>query len=134
MIPGSRRFGAALSALLIAHPDLSLIIASNGPDGIAAAAAVKAANLEGKVKVIVFDAVPPGVAALKEGVVTALIAQAPFLMGAAQVQALVDYVHEGHTGPVPVSTELEGIPLRLLTKDNVDDPENDPYIYKASCE
>lgn len=125
---------SALSAVLVANPDLKIIVASNGPDGIAAAAAVKAAGLAGQVTVIIFDAIPPGVGALKEGVVTALIAQAPFAMGAAQVDALVDYIKGGHTGAVPVSTELEGIPLRLLTKDNVDDPANADYVYKASCD
>jgi ribose transport system substrate-binding protein len=124
---------AAVSAALIANPDLALIVASNGPDGVGAAAAVKAAGLEGKVTLIAFDAVPPEVAALKEGVITALIAQAAGGIGAAQVETLVEYIKGGHTGAVPVSTDFVGIPQKLLTKDTVDAPENAGYVYKSEC-
>lgn len=125
---------SSVSAALIANPDLKLIIASNGPDAIGAAAAVKAAGLVGKVQIVAFDAVPPEVEALKEGTITALIAQSPLQIGAQSVAALVDYVKAGHDGAVPVSSELVGIPQRLLTAETVDDPANADYVYKATCE
>lgn len=124
----------SVSAALIANPDLKLIIASNGPDGIGAAAAVKAAGMVGEVTIIAFDAVPPEIAALKEGVITALIAQSPAQIGATSVEALVDYINEGNSGAVPASDNFVGIPQRLLTVDNVDDPANAEYIYKPECE
>jgi len=122
-----------VSSWLIAHPDLKVILASNGPDGIGAAAAVKDAGLSGKVTVIAFDSVPPEVEALKEGTITALIAQPAYEVGAAQVNALVDYLESGETGSVPVATELQGIPQRLLTADNIDDPANADFIYITEC-
>jgi len=122
-----------VEAWLVAHPDLKVIVASNGPDGIGAAAAVKNAELSGQITVIAFDAVPPEVEALKEGTITALIAQPAFDIGAAQLNALLDYLESGKTGPVPATTELEGIPQRLLTADNADDPANVDYIYVTEC-
>ncbi|MEZ5767220.1 MAG: substrate-binding domain-containing protein [Paracoccaceae bacterium] len=125
---------SAVSAALIANPDLKLIVASNGPDGIGAAAAVKAAGLAGQVTVVAFDAVPPEIDGLKEGVITALIAQSPAQIGAESVQAIVDYLQAGNTGAVPASDEFVGIPQRLLTADNVDDAANADYIYKPQCD
>jgi ribose transport system substrate-binding protein len=124
---------SSVTASLIANPDLKVIIASNGPDGVGAAAAVKAAGLVGQVTIIAFDSVPPEIDALKDGTITALIAQSPAQIGAASIQALVDYIKAGHSGPVPVSSDFVGIPQRLLTKATVDDPANADYVYKAKC-
>jgi ribose transport system substrate-binding protein len=124
---------AALSAAMIANPDLKLIVASNGPDGIAAASAVKAAGKVGQVLIVAFDAVPPEVDSLKEGTITALVAQSPAQIGASSVQVMVDYLKSGASGAVPVSTDMIGIPQRLLTKENVGDPANADYIYKPEC-
>jgi hypothetical protein len=51
------------------------------------------------------------------------------------VSTLVDYLkkHPGG-GPVPASSDAVDVPQRLLTKDNVEDPDNAGYIYKASCQ
>jgi ribose transport system substrate-binding protein len=124
---------SGVQAALVANPDLTLVIASNGPDAIGAAAALKATGMAGKVTLVAFDAVPPQVAALKEGTITALIAQSPAQIGAVTVQRIVDYLKSGATGPVPVSTDFIGIPQRLLTPANVDDPVNADYIYKPEC-
>jgi ribose transport system substrate-binding protein len=118
---------------LIAHPDLKVIVASNGPDGVGAAAAIKNAGLAGKVALIAFDAVPPEVDGLRDGTITALIAQPAKAIGAAQLGALVDYLEAGNTGPVPVATELQGISQQLLTPGNIDNPENSDYIYVTEC-
>jgi ribose transport system substrate-binding protein len=125
---------SAVSSLLIAHPDLKVIVAADGPDGTAAAAAVKSANKVGKVTVISLDATPPQVAALKSGVITGLVAQAPAQIGAQQVKTLVDYIKANPGGgAVTASSDLVGVPQKLLTKDNVDSPENSDWVYKTSC-
>lgn len=125
---------SGVAAALIANPDLRVIIASNGPDGVGAAAAVKAAGLAGQVTIIAFDAVPPQVEALREGTITALIAQPAAEIGAASVEALVDYLRGGHSGPVPVSSEVQGLPQHLLTQANIDSPEAARLVYRPSCE
>lgn len=122
-----------VSSWLIAHPDLKVIVASNGPDGIGAAAALKAAGKADEVTLIAFDAVPPEVEALREGTIKALIAQPAKAIGAAQLGAIVDHLQSGSSGPVPAATEIVGIPQKLLTASNIDDPANADYIYVTEC-
>ena len=64
-----------LASDILAHPDLKLIIASTGPEGQGAAAAVDQAGKKGKIKVLAFDAVPAELAALKNGTISALASQ-----------------------------------------------------------
>ena len=124
-----------IGATILAHPDLKVIIASSGPGGQAAAAAVKQAGLSGQITVIGFDAVPAEIAALKDGTISFLGAQGPGEVAAAQVRALVDYIKaHPEAGPVEPSHETEYLPLGLLTKDNVDDPSMVNYIYSSKCE
>jgi len=122
-----------VASTIIANKDLKLIIAATGPDAVGAAAAVKQAGKQGDIAVIAFDAVPPEVAALKEGTIDVLIAQNPFAIGREQVSALVDYLEGDATGPVPTTAEPLGISSKVLTAATVDDPENSDYVYKASC-
>jgi ribose transport system substrate-binding protein len=124
-----------IGATILAHPDLKVIIASSGPGGQAAAAAVKQAGLSGKIMVIGFDAVPAEIAALKDGTITFLGAQGPGEVAAAQVRALVDYIKaHPEAAAVTPSHKAEYLPLGLLTKDNVDDPSMVNYIYSSKCE
>jgi len=122
-----------VSSLIIAHPDLKLIIAADGPDGVAAAAAVKQAGKVGKIAVIAFDAVPNEVQALKAGQITALIAQDPYKIGADSVKAIVDYLNSHKSGGAVKPAGSATIANQLLTKKTVDDPSNAKYLYKATC-
>jgi ribose transport system substrate-binding protein len=123
-----------IGATLLAHPDLKVIIASSGPGGQAAAAAVKQAGLSGKIMVIGFDAVPAEIAALKDGTITFLGAQGPGEVAAAQVRALVDYIKANPDGGAVTPThKTDYLPLGLLTKDNVGDPKMVNYIYSSKC-
>lgn len=123
-----------VSALLIAHPDLRVIVAADGPDGQATAAAVKAAGKSGQVKVVALDATPAEVSAMKQGLITALVAQSPTQIGEQSVKTLVDYI-KAHPagGQVPASSDVVGVPERLLTKDNVGDAANSDWVYTANC-
>ncbi|WP_306209213.1 sugar ABC transporter substrate-binding protein [Actinoplanes sp. RD1] len=125
---------STVSSLLIAHPDLKVIVAADGPDGQATAAAVKQAGKSGKVAVIALDAVPAEVDALKAGTITALVAQAPAKIGQQQVKVLVDYLQKNPGGgQISASSDLVGVPQKLLTKDNVDDPALGDWVYKSRC-
>jgi ribose transport system substrate-binding protein len=125
---------SAVSSLLIAHPDLKVIVAADGPDGQAAAAAVQEARKAGQVTVIALDATPAEVAALKAGAITALVAQSPLQIGEQQVKTLVDYIRaHPKGGAVPVSSSLIGVPQHLLTRSNINSPSSSAWIYKSSC-
>jgi ribose transport system substrate-binding protein len=125
---------SAIATDLIAHPDLKVIVAADGPDGQAAAAAVQQAGKSGKVTVIALDATPAEVAALKAGTITGLVAQSPLQIGEQQVKTLVDYI-QAHPkgGAVPVSSSSVNVPQHLLTQSNINDPASSAWIYKSSC-
>lgn len=122
-----------VKSLLLAHPDLKLIIAGDGPDALGAASALKAAGKAGKVTLVGFDAIPNELAALKDGTIQYLVAQAPLELGRMQVDALVQYL-KSHEAGGPVSTAgEEAVPNGLLTKDTLNNPANGDFVYKAAC-
>lgn len=122
------------SSLLLANPNLKVIVAADGPDGQGVAAAVEAAHKQGSVTVIALDATPAEVAALKAGAITALVAQSPIQIGEDQVKALVDYV-KAHPkgGAVPANVATVSVPQHLLTKSNIDSPTDSSWVYESSC-
>lgn len=122
-----------LGSVLLANPDLKLVIAADGPDAQGAVSAIKAAGKAGKVTLVAFDAIPTEVAALKDGVITDLIAQSPFQIGRDSIKALVDYLKAHPGAGAVVNAGSETVPNQLLTKATVDSPANADYIYKASC-
>jgi ribose transport system substrate-binding protein len=122
-----------VSALILAHPDLKLVIAADGPDAVGAAAAIKQAGKQGKITLVGFDAIPAEVAALKNGAITALIAQGPFTIGRDQVDALVDYLKAHPNGGAVQPSGDQTVANALLTKDNIDDPASADYVYTANC-
>jgi ribose transport system substrate-binding protein len=125
---------ASVSSDLVANPDLKVIVAADGPDGQAAAAAVQAADKAGKVTVIALDATPAEVAALKAGTIKALVAQSPLQIGEQQVLALVAYI-KAHPdgGPVSVAPTQVTVPQHLLTQSNINDPASSAWIYQSAC-
>jgi len=123
----------SVSSLILAHKDLKLIIAADGPDAQGAAAAVKQAGKAGKITLVAFDAIPPEVDALKQGLITHLIAQSPFQIGRESVRALVDYLKRNPNGGAVSPSPEKPVANRLLTKDTIDDPANADYVYKANC-
>jgi ribose transport system substrate-binding protein len=123
-----------LTSLMLANPDLKLVIAAAGPEGFGAASALDKAGKVGQIGLIAFDAVPPEVDALKAGTIQALIAQNPIEIGRQQVGSVVDYLTANPGGgAVPTTAEPIGIPNQLLTAKNLDDPANADYIYKGAC-
>jgi ABC-type sugar transport system substrate-binding protein len=123
------------SAMIIAHPDLVAIYAISGPEGEGAASAVKQAGKSGQIKVYAYDASPGEVEALKNGDIEALISQPAGNEGAESVRQLITYLKQGTSGPVEVgSPQNIDLPLMVLTKDNVDSAEAQPYLYKTECD
>ena len=124
-----------VSSLLLANPDLKVIYAISGPEGSGAAAAVAQAGKSDTVSVFSYDATPDIVAALKTGTIDGLFAQAPFLMGKATVDAMLDYL-KAHPRKQPVKPAKPlniVVATKVLTRANVNTPAAQPFLYKASC-
>jgi ribose transport system substrate-binding protein len=103
--------------MLTSVPDLAGIFAANEPAVVGAANVLKQRNLAGKVKLVGFDASDAEVAALKEGVVQALVVQNPFKMGFEGVRLAVQAI-KGEKIPERVDTGVT-----IVTKENLNDPE-----------
>jgi ribose transport system substrate-binding protein len=116
-----------VNAELAKTPDLAGIFATNLNSATGAGSALQQARALGKVKMIGFDAGPAQVQQLRDGVVQALIAQLPGDIGAQGVEQAVAAVRgEEVTAEIPTGSTI-------VTKDNVDDPEVQAVLYKASC-
>ncbi|TWH18784.1 substrate-binding domain-containing protein [Prauserella rugosa] len=103
--------------ILTANPDLDGIYAGNEPSMLGAAEAVRQAGKAGKIKIVGWDTAEGQIDALREGVVSGLIAQNPFAMGYQGVQATVDKIR-GRGEQRATDTGAT-----IITKDNLDDPD-----------
>ena len=108
---------AVTENVLTAWPELDGIFAANESGAIGAAQALIARNLQGKVKLVAFDAAPNEIEGLNSGVIQALIVQNPFAIGYRGVKTAVDAL-AGKDVPPRIDTGIV-----VVTKDNLDDPE-----------
>ncbi|NLV42778.1 MAG: ABC transporter substrate-binding protein [Candidatus Hydrogenedentes bacterium] len=102
--------------MITAFPNLGGIFAANEPAAIGAAQALRGLGKAGAVKLVSFDASAEQIAALKEGVIQALVVQNPFKMGYEGVKAVISAV-KGQEVPKVIDTGVT-----IVTKDNVDTP------------
>jgi inositol transport system substrate-binding protein len=98
-------------------PDV--IVAANDDMILGAMEAVKAHNLNGKVALIGFDALPEALARVKDGSLTATVEQFPGLQSSKAVDKLVAFLKDG-TKPDP---KVELLTPITITKDNLDKAE-----------
>lgn len=103
----------AAQNMITANPDLVLIFASNDNMALGAYRAVKESGKD--IKVIGYDAIGDALASVKNGELSATIAQFPAEMGIQGVDASINLL-KGGTMPDETFTET-----RLITKDNVDE-------------
>lgn len=82
----------AAEDLLQAHPDLDGIFAINDPSALGAVAALEKANRLARVKVVGFDGMPEGKAAIRAGQVYADPVQFPDRIGRTAVQQIRKYL------------------------------------------
>lgn len=124
-----------VSNLILANPDLAAIYAVSGPEGEGAAAAIQQAGKQGEIKLFTYDATPEVVTGLQDGTVTAVLAQSPFLQGRLAVEAILDYLDGAPgEGAAPIGGADDAvIPLKILTADNLADPESQEYVYSLTC-
>ena len=82
----------ATKKILTDNVDIKALFCTSAQDGIGAAKAIKSMNLIGKVKIICFDALPETLDFIEEGVISATIAQNPYVMGQEAVNTIVNII------------------------------------------
>lgn len=95
-------------SLLAAHPDLDAFVCTDSVGAISAATAVKEANLAGKVKIIGMDRNNDVLQLIKDGVVTATVAQNDALMPFLAVSLLTQYNYN-HV-PITMDNKAASVP------------------------
>jgi ribose transport system substrate-binding protein len=118
---------AKATAALAAHPDLVGIFGTNLFSAEGAATGMRSAGASQKVKIVGFDAGPKQVEDLQQGIVQALIAQKPADIGKAGVEQAINAL-KGQ----PVQKKI-GTGFVVVTKDNMNNPDVQPFLYKSSC-
>jgi ABC-type sugar transport system substrate-binding protein len=108
-------------------PDLVGIFGTNLFSAEGAATGLRSAGSAAKVKIVGFDAGPKQVEDLKQGIVQALIAQKPADIGKAGVEQAIAAL-KGE----PVEKKI-GTGFVVVTKDNMNDSDVQPFLYKSSC-
>jgi len=108
---------AVTENILTAWPDLKGIFAANEAGAIGAAQALIARNLQGRVKMVAFDAAPNEIEALQSGVIQALIVQNPFGMGYFGVKSAVEVIN-GKQVEKRIDTGIT-----VITAENLNDPD-----------
>jgi ribose transport system substrate-binding protein len=118
---------AKTTAALAAHPDLVGIFGTNLFSAEGAATGLRSAGASQKVKIVGFDAGPKQVEDLEQGIVQALIAQKPADIGKAGVEQAIAAL-KGE----PVQKKI-GTGFVVVTKENMSEPDVQPFLYKSSC-
>ncbi len=131
--PGSDQNKAAeiVSAALQANPDLKGIYTTHSNAAVGTSSAVIGAGLQGKVKIIAYDADPGQVRDLKAGVYDALVVQSPYLEGYNSV-TLVTKILRGEVDPSTLE-DVAHPPMVVATRENIDTPEVKKNLYVDSC-
>ncbi|MFQ6096105.1 MAG: ABC transporter substrate-binding protein [Armatimonadota bacterium] len=111
------RARAETQDMLTGNPDIKGIFAANESSAMGCVAALEQRNLQGKVKLVAFDAADAEIEALRRGTIQALIVQNPFKMGYEGVKAAVAAVRGE-----PVSKRVD-TGVEVVTLDNIDEPE-----------
>ena len=114
--------------VLTANPQLDGIYAGNEPSVLGAAEAVRQSGKAGQVKIIGWDTSQGQVQALRQGVITGLVAQNPFKMGRRSVETALAEVR-GEQRPPP-ETDTGSI---MVTRENMDQPDVQRLL-NPSCE
>jgi len=106
---------AVAESMLAAHPALDAMFASNEASSEGAAQAVK--SRAGKVKLVGFDCSPALLEGLKSGTIDSLFVQHPYKIGYEAVLSAVKKLHGEQVA------KINDLAARLVTRDNLDDPE-----------
>jgi ribose transport system substrate-binding protein len=116
---------AQVSAILQKNPDLTAVFGVNVFSAQGAYRAIVNAGLTGAIKVATWDATADLINALKKGEVDLVLAQKPAEIGSLAVEWGYKYLK--NKTPIPNKKLVPG--FFVFTKDNVNDPNAQQYIY-----
>jgi ribose transport system substrate-binding protein len=116
-----------VTSTLAAHPDLAGIFVTNTLTGEGAATGLRSSGRSDQVKVVGFDASPAGVEALQQDLIQAQVVLKPYDIGQIGVEQAVAALEGGEVRKEVLTGSL------VATRDNLDDPEIQKYLYKESC-
>lgn len=111
-------------AIFTAHSDLAGVFATNTNTGAGVYAAAQEAGLAGKLKLVEFDAEPVEVQGLKKGVISALVSQDPYSIGALGVKYGIQYLNGNRR-----LARHYGTGEAIITKANVNSPSVKRFLY-----
>ena len=101
--------------LLQAHPDVDAIFAQNDEMALGALRAIEAAQKQGKIIVVGFDADPEAKDAVRLGEMDATVEGSPYKLGIMGIEAALKYLN-GETLPEQILLPLELVTQESLTK------------------
>jgi ribose transport system substrate-binding protein len=113
-----------METILTNHPDLAGVFASNEPNVVGVASALKSRNVVGKVKLVGFDASEAEIKAMQSGEAQALVVQDPFKMGYEGVKAVAQIVRGQGSPPKRIDTGA-----KVVTPENLNTPEVEKLLY-----
>ena len=116
---------AQVAAILQKYPELAGVFGVNIFSAQGAYRAIVNAGLTGAVKVATWDATEDLINALKKGEVDLVLAQKPAEIGSLAVEWGYKYLKDGTE--IPDKKQVPG--FFVFTKENVDDPDSQQYIY-----
>lgn len=119
---------AQTAAVLQKHPDLVGVFGVNIFSAQGAYRAIVNAGLTGAVKIGTWDATEDLINALRKGEVDLVLAQKPAEIGSLAVEWGYKYL-TGEVKEIPNKKVIPG--FFVFTKENVDDPDSQQYIYSA---
>ncbi len=123
----TQAFQQTLSALQT-YPNMTAIFGTNVISSKGIYDAVTSSGMSGVYRIFFWDTIPEFVQAVRDGEADAVVAQKPYEMGYTAVELGYEYFTEGKTAPKKVSTDLV-----LFTRENINDPELDKYIYREEA-
>jgi len=114
-----------VTSTMAAHPDLTGVFSTNDQGAIGALTGLKQANASGKVQLIAYDAASAEVAALKNGTISALIAQNPKQEGEVAMETAKKLIAGEQVEPKTLTD--------LVVVQKGDNAKADKYEYKGGC-
>ena len=114
-----------VTSTISAHPDLAGVFSTNDQGAIGAITGLKQAHAVGKIKLVAYDAATTEVNALKNGSISALIAQNPKQEGEVAMQTAADLMR---------GTQVKARQLtELVVIRSGEHAKADQYEYKGAC-
>lgn len=105
----------AAKKILTDNVDIKAIFCTSAQDGIGAAKVIKSMGLIDEVKIISFDALPETIQLIQEGIISATIAQNPYVMGYEAVKSILNIIEGKRV------KEIQLIDVLIINNENIDE-------------